>query len=281
MEPQKNPAIVVSVSISLLTFATILANFLIQTLSWIMYYLNTAAWHVFSSCFPVAIVVVVLCYIGALPIGIIKNPAIVVLVSVLLLTFSTILANFLIQTLSWIMYYLNITAWHVFNLFYPAALVAVIVAWCISVLPIDMDRFEIPQNYRNIALLMRLVLCIIVGQFTLLSLPPVVNFFAMLFATAPNILFTIVFSMGVVGYSLYLVLLQTIRCGREPRKMNDFAKEGSDVGDNACIVCMVNPKTHLIKPCNHFCACLDCIRQLNECPLCKRPINMSERIYST
>ena len=200
-----------------------------------------------------------------------------------MLTFATILSNFLIQTLSWIMYYLNIAARHMFNLFYPAALVAVIVAWCISVLPINVDRFEIPQHYPNIALVVRLVLCIIVGQFTLLSLPPVVNFFAMPFATAPNLLFTIVFSVGVVGYFLYLVFLHTIWPEREPMNImiHNFTTEGLDVGDNICIVCLVNPKTHLIKPCNHFCVCSDCIRQLNECPLCKRPINMSERIYST
>ena len=147
-----------------------------------------------------------------------------------------------------------------------------------------MDFLEIPQNHPVIALAVRLILCIIVGQLTLLSLPPVVNFFAMPFASAPTLLFTIVFSVGVVGYSLYLVLLQTIprNLEREPRViMNNLAREGLDVGDNICIVCLVNPKTHLIKPCNHFCVCLDCIRQLNECPLCKRPINMSERIYST
>ena len=211
-------------------------------------------------------------------------PATVVLVSLSLVTFITVLANFFIQMLSWIMFFLNITARHIFSLLYPAALVALIIVWCVNVLRIrNMNRLEIPRNYPLIALVLRLVLCIIAGQLTLLSLPPIINFFAMPFASAPTLLFTIVFSMGMTSYGLYLVLLKTIprRVDRQPRPMDDFAREGLDTGDNVCIVCLVNEKTHLIKPCNHFCVCEECIRQLNECPLCKRPINMYERIYST
>ena len=213
-------------------------------------------------------------------------PAAAILVTLSLLTFVTVLANFFIQLLSWIMYFLDIAARHVFSLLYPAALVALIIVWCISVLRIrNVDRLEIPQNYPIIALVLRLVLCIIVGQLTLLSLPPIINFFAMPFASAPTLLFTIVFSVGMVVYSIYLMLLKSVSqtVERQPRIiMENLTGEGLDTGDNnICIVCLVNPKTHLIKPCNHFCVCGECIRQLNECPLCKRPINMHERIYST
>ena len=197
-------------------------------------------------------------------------PATVILVSLSLLTFITVAANFIIQMLSWVMYFLNIAARHVFSILYPAALVALIVVWCINVLRIrNLDRLKIPKNYPTIALFLRLILCIIAGQLTLLSLPPIINFFAMPFASAPTLLFTIVFSIGTAVYGIYLIL----KADRQPRS------EGGD--NNTCIVCLVNPKTHLIKPCNHFCVCGDCIHQLNECPLCKRPINMHERIYSS
>lgn len=214
-------------------------------------------------------------------------PATHLLVSLSLLTFVTVLANSIIQMLSWIVYFLNIAARHAFSTLYPAALVALTVVWCIGVLRIrNVDRLgEIPRNYPVIALVLRLVLCIIAGQLTLLSLPPVVNFFAMPFSSAPTLLFTIIFSVGMAVYGIYLMVLKTFphTVNRQPRIiMENLTRGDLDTGENnVCIVCLVNPKTHLIKPCNHFCVCGECIRQLNECPLCKRPINMHERIYSS
>jgi hypothetical protein len=214
-------------------------------------------------------------------------PATIILVCLSLLTFITVMANFIIQALSWIMYFLNIGARHVFSILYPAALVALTIVWCINILRIhNVDRFEFPQNYPSIALILRLIWCIVAGQLTLFSLPPIINFFAMPFASAPTLLFTIVFSVGTAVYGIYLMILKTVPRAvdtRQPRIiMENLTREGLDTGENdACIVCLVNPKTHLIKPCNHFCVCGECIRQLNECPLCKRPINMHERIYST
>ena len=214
-------------------------------------------------------------------------PATIILVFLSLLTFVTVAANFFIQMLSGVMYILNIAARLVFSKFYPAALVALIAVWCINVLRIrNLDRLEIPRNYPIIALVLRLTLCVIAGQLTLLSLPPIINFFAMPFASAPTLLFTIVFSVGTAVYGIYLMFLKTLPRAidrQQPRIiMENLTRDGLDTGDNnICIVCLVNPKTHLIKPCNHFCVCGDCIRQLNECPLCIRPINMHERIYST
>ena len=216
-------------------------------------------------------------------------PATIILVSLSLLTFVIVSANFFIQMLSLIMYILNIAARYVFGILYPAALVALTVVWFVRVLRIrNVDSFEIPQNYPHIALVLRLVLCVIAGQLTLLSLPPIINFFAMPFASAPILLFTIVFSVGMAVYGICLMLLKTAKTvpqtvDRQPRIiMEDLTRDALDTGDNnICIVCLVNPKTHLIKPCNHFCVCGECIRQLNECPLCKQPINMHERIYST
>ena len=208
-------------------------------------------------------------------------PGTVLLVSVSLTTFVTIQANYLIQLLAWVMYFLDIVARYMFSWLYPAALVAIIVVWCIHMFSVDTSRFDMPY-YPGIVVMLRVVLCVVTGQLTLLCLPPVVNFFVMPFASAPTLLFTIVFSVGMIGYSLYLVLRQTLprTLEREPRN-NNYVGGDFDTGDNTCIVCLANPRTHLIKPCNHYCVCSDCIRQLNECPLCKRPINMNKRIYAT
>ena len=215
------------------------------------------------------------------------HPTTALLSSLSLVTFMVIPSNYLIQMLSFLFYYLDVLARVMCGWLYPAALVAAMTMLCMHVFSLQTDRFDVPQRYPFVAVMLRVALCILAGQLTLLGLPPVVNFFAMPFASAPILLFTVVFAVGMMGYGLYLVLRQTLQERGQPlliaRNVNDGADLLMDVdGDNnACVVCMVNPKTHLIKPCNHFCVCEDCIRLLNTCPLCQRPINMHERIYST
>ena len=50
--------------------------------------------------------------------------------------------------------------------------------------------------------------------------------------------------------------------------------------DSICIVCLTNPKEFLSKPCNHFSLCEECIRLLDECPICRSIIEHKERIYT-
>ena len=207
-------------------------------------------------------------------------PATSLLCSISSVTFIAIQANYLIQLLSWIMYYLDIVARVMFGWLYPAALIAITVVWFMHIFSINTARFNIMPRYPIITKFMRVALCISAGQLILECLPRVVSFFMVPFASAPTLLLTIIFSMGVIGYGLYLLLLPDalLRQGRVARNNN---LDTDTVDANLCVVCLVNPKTHLIKPCNHFCVCADCIRQLNDCPLCKRPINIYERIYST
>ena len=42
-------------------------------------------------------------------------------------------------------------------------------------------------------------------------------------------------------------------------------------GQTTCIVCFVNPKSHIAVPCGHQCACGDCAAKMNECPVCRNP----------
>ena len=220
-------------------------------------------------------------------------PATAILCSVSLTTFIVVQSNFLIQLLAFVVYYLDIVARVMFGWLYPAALVSVIVGWCTHVFSIDTDQLALQYGgvYTDqwppaVTVSLKVVLCITIGQLTLFCLPPIVNFFAMPFASAPTLLFTIVFSIGVIGYGLFLVLRQTLPGALQQERPGELARISNrnvDVGgdNDTCVVCLTNPKTRLIKPCNHFCACEECIRHLNECPLCKRPINMHERIYST
>lgn len=47
-----------------------------------------------------------------------------------------------------------------------------------------------------------------------------------------------------------------------------------------CVVCMDQPRKMLIRPCNHFCVCQSCVKQLQKCPICKCYINKSEIIFN-
>eukprot|EP00800_Vazella_pourtalesii_P019018 TRINITY_DN6314_c0_g1_i1.p1 TRINITY_DN6314_c0_g1~~TRINITY_DN6314_c0_g1_i1.p1 ORF type:complete len:250 (+),score=29.00 TRINITY_DN6314_c0_g1_i1:148-897(+) len=55
--------------------------------------------------------------------------------------------------------------------------------------------------------------------------------------------------------------------------------------DGKCVVCFINQKCMLIRPCNHACLCIDCAKllveesDLKECPLCRGNIIRIERIY--
>ena len=45
-------------------------------------------------------------------------------------------------------------------------------------------------------------------------------------------------------------------------------------GQSTCIVCFTNPKSHLAGPCGHQCACGDCSARMQECPVCRTPVQM-------
>ena len=47
-----------------------------------------------------------------------------------------------------------------------------------------------------------------------------------------------------------------------------------------CVVCWDNDREVLLRPCNHYCVCTECCRQLGgKCPMCRRTFTNSERIY--
>lgn len=51
-----------------------------------------------------------------------------------------------------------------------------------------------------------------------------------------------------------------------------------------CVICLENPRDTLIKPCLHFVLCGNCARSLmngasKECPMCRKPIQDTQRIY--
>ena len=43
-------------------------------------------------------------------------------------------------------------------------------------------------------------------------------------------------------------------------------------GQTTCIICFVNPKSHIAVPCGHQCACGDCSAQMTDCPVCRNPV---------
>ena len=51
-----------------------------------------------------------------------------------------------------------------------------------------------------------------------------------------------------------------------------------------CVVCMAEPITHVMFPCEQYCVCEDCPSRLREaqmpCPLCKEPFTIAMRVYA-
>ena len=50
------------------------------------------------------------------------------------------------------------------------------------------------------------------------------------------------------------------------------APESTIGGQSTCIICFTNPKSHVAVPCGHQCACDHCSAQMQECPVCRRPV---------
>ena len=47
-----------------------------------------------------------------------------------------------------------------------------------------------------------------------------------------------------------------------------------------CVICLDKPFTHAVRPCGHLIACTDCAEKLpNECPICRRTISDTLRIF--
>lgn len=47
-----------------------------------------------------------------------------------------------------------------------------------------------------------------------------------------------------------------------------------------CVVCMDQPRMMMFRPCNHYCVCESCSKQLNKCPICTRHITRKEKVYN-
>ena len=43
-------------------------------------------------------------------------------------------------------------------------------------------------------------------------------------------------------------------------------------GQSTCIHCFTNPKSHVAVPCGHQCACGSCSAQMQDCPVCRTPV---------
>eukprot|EP00297_Palpitomonas_bilix_P016781 CAMPEP_0113911372 /NCGR_PEP_ID=MMETSP0780_2-20120614/28164_1 /TAXON_ID=652834 /ORGANISM="Palpitomonas bilix" /LENGTH=115 /DNA_ID=CAMNT_0000907871 /DNA_START=206 /DNA_END=553 /DNA_ORIENTATION=+ /assembly_acc=CAM_ASM_000599 len=60
-------------------------------------------------------------------------------------------------------------------------------------------------------------------------------------------------------------LLEKERADEEERKM--------------CKVCFANDACAVLLPCGHICVCEACALQLEDCPICKTPIEERKRVY--
>lgn len=110
----------------------------------------------------------------------------------------------------------------------------------------------------------------------------------------PNVQFRVVIDMqtikklSVVGITTQLQapIGQGAGSGDSPLK-TDTKKASQSKADCAppdCVICLENPRDTLLKPCLHFVLCGTCARSLlqasqKECPMCRKQIRDTERIY--
>lgn len=73
--------------------------------------------------------------------------------------------------------------------------------------------------------------------------------------------------------------LQSPRVSTNTAPDNDDDDDGNDES-KLCIVCMVEQRKVLLRPCNHYCVCEVCVRRLGaKCPVCRENITSSEIIH--
>lgn len=56
-------------------------------------------------------------------------------------------------------------------------------------------------------------------------------------------------------------------------------KNELEINKKSCPICWVNELTILIEPCNHVCACKDCIKTIKVCPICRGNISNYKGIF--
>ena len=155
----------------------------------------------------------------------------------------------------WFIYCLDFSSHVVFRLAFPAFFVTASFTFVFG-----FPRNHIAERFglSNTSQVASEVICaIILGQIFIAILPSPLQA-----VTNPFVTMMII---TVVLYRLWLVLSSGIRTPP----------------DNICVVCFTNPKEILIKPCSHFALCEECVRQLDECPICRSKIEHKERIYTS
>lgn len=79
------------------------------------------------------------------------------------------------------------------------------------------------------------------------------------------------------------IKLKKALCAVEKRKNEIHLKEVENAKEQRlCVVCQSEPKSVVLFPCRHLCLCQECSEHddLDQCPLCRRPIVQKINVYS-
>eukprot|EP00277_Geminigera_cryophila_P028781 CAMPEP_0179472912 /NCGR_PEP_ID=MMETSP0799-20121207/52799_1 /TAXON_ID=46947 /ORGANISM="Geminigera cryophila, Strain CCMP2564" /LENGTH=471 /DNA_ID=CAMNT_0021281311 /DNA_START=159 /DNA_END=1575 /DNA_ORIENTATION=+ len=71
---------------------------------------------------------------------------------------------------------------------------------------------------------------------------------------------------------------QTHKASRQHRSSSRQDK-GVVEEERECVVCLVEARSHLLRPCGHVCVCEMCSQSVEECPLCRAPITEAIRAF--
>lgn len=79
---------------------------------------------------------------------------------------------------------------------------------------------------------------------------------------------------GVSGLDLLIELGEK---EREVRRMGELLEDQDRM--RLCCVCLSRNSCVLFSPCSHVCVCADCNDRVFDCPMCRRTIACTRRVY--
>ena len=165
----------------------------------------------------------------------------------------------------WLMFGIDKLSNFVFFISLPAVCVTTLAAVIMMLLRVHRDPFErLGLSFRTL-LIIKLLLAVLFGQVLVHALPHSMKI-VVPFLANPLLILMILSVVVLLFYGLH-------------RFVRTFGIEPAP--DNICAVCLVNPKAVVIKPCRHYALCTDCVAVVEECPVCKVPMQSYERIYAT
>ena len=70
-----------------------------------------------------------------------------------------------------------------------------------------------------------------------------------------------------------------------PSRLLDVPYDAMSGSSQLCVICMSESRKLMCRPCNHFCLCAECAKELGKrgeqlCPMCRREVRSLEEVFA-